>query len=318
MKHVIWVGIDISKSKLDIYRSDDESHQVMGRTRKGVGELCEKLGPDHHVVLEASGGYEKLVVEVCLAHHIKVSFVNPQRARSFAKGMNMLAKTDKIDAKVLAMYGKAIEPVPYQMPSPERQELQKWVRFRQAMLEQKNRMHNQQEHADAEIAQHLEQVMDVLNEKIASADETIHSLLHQEPTLSEKAVALQEIKGVGIVTVATLLAELPELGEVSGKAVASLCGVSPVARDSGTSFRRRRLGPGRRRLKRVLCLAAQSARRHNPVYRCFYERLLAKGKSVMTATLAVARKILCHMNAMMRDNTRFQPVLCQPKVIHSL
>jgi transposase len=304
-KAEMYVGIDVAKSKLDIAVWETGEYWMEGNNEKGIAKLVEKLKELNPVliVLEATGGLElPLVYELAYAK-MPVAVVNPKRIRDFAKSIGQLAKTDKIDAKIIARFAFAVQPEVRKLQSEEEERLTALVTRRRQVIEiltgEKNRLNS----ARLGMKERVEKHIDWLNEELAELDKEIARYIQQSPMWKEKNDILTGIPGVGPVTGATLLAYLPELGEINRQEIAALVGVAPVNKDSGRKHGKRRVFGGRAMVRSVLYMAALSASKFNPKIRVFYERLLGAGKEKKVALTACMRKLLVIMNAMVRDNS---------------
>lgn len=303
----IYIGIDVSKSKLDIAVWDTGEYWVESNEEKGLAKLIKKLKimDPLLIVLEATGGLElPLVYELAYAK-LPVAVVNPKRVRDFARSIGQLAKTDKLDAKIIAHFAYAVQPEIRKLPSVEDERLTALVTRRRQVIEmltaEKNRLHS----ARLGMKERVETHIQWLGEELDELDNAIAEFIQQSAVWKEKNDILLGVPGVGPVTGATLLACLPELGELNRQEIAALVGVAPVNKDSGKKYGKRRVFGGRATVRSVLYMAALSASRHNPKITEFYERLLRKGKNKKVALTACMRKLLVILNAMIRDNTHW-------------
>jgi transposase len=297
----VFIGIDVSKATLDLAIHEQESTWRFSNDAAGVTELINFIAPSKTalIVLEATGGLEAGVTNQLIAARLPVSVVNPTRVREFAKAINQYAKTDRIDAKLIAHFAFKLRPAVTNGRSPEQSLLSAVVRRRQQVIQmltaEKNRVHITAQAVLDSVTDHiaiLERERDRLSQQIAE-------LIRADPVWREKEQILQSVPGIGPVTAATLLAELPELGTVSRQKVASLAGVAPFNRDSGRKRGRRRTFGGRSQVRRTLYMAALSASKSNPVIRRFYQRLLERGKEKKVALTACMRKLLAIVNTML-------------------
>lgn len=304
----IFVGIDVSKAWLDVAVHEQTTFFRVKNNDQGIAELVERLQAIEPVlvVLEATGGFEKLVV-VRLAHAgMSVVITNPRRVRAFARSTGRLAKTDKMDARVLAHFGFALRPQPRSLPGEAEERLTGLMTRRRQILNmltvEKNRLQTVRVEMRVDIVEHIRW----LEVKLAKLDEMIGQFVESIPAWKEKNNLLQSVPGVGPVTSCTLLAMLPELGKLNRQQIAALVGVAPVNKDSGRRQAKRRVYGGRATVRSVLYMAALSARKFNPVIRKFYERLIKQGKEKKVALTACMRKLLVILNAMMRTNQSWQ------------
>jgi transposase len=233
--------------------------------------------------------------------------INPRRVREFANATGTLAKTDRIDAHILAWYGEALHPPVTPVPDENRQRLEALITRRRQLIEMRVAEENRLASAPDVIRPSIQQHLEWLQEQISALDEEICQLLQSDPDWAEKVEILQSVPGVGIVTAATLLAELPVLGQASHKEIAALAGVAPMNRDSGRRKGKRHITGGRPSVRQVLYMATIAAIRCNPVIRAFYRRLLAAGKEKKVALVACMRKLLTILNALLRKRQRWNP-----------
>ncbi len=254
------------------------------------------------VLLEATGGFEMLLVAGLAQAGLPVVVTNPRRVRAFARSTGRLAKTDKLDAKLLAHFAAAVRPPVRTLPTEAEEQLTGWLTRRHQIVEmltvEKNRLHTVRPALKDDIEEHIRW----LKEKLSKLDEEINHFVQTTPMWKEKDAILQSVPGVGRITSSTLLAMLPELGKLDRQQVAALVGVAPVNKDSGRKQGKRRVYGGRAEVRSILYMAALSAKKHNPVIRNFYERLIHQGKQKKVALTACMRKLIVILNAMMRTN----------------
>jgi len=302
-----WVGVDVSKDRLDIYVLPQGLTLKHPNHEAGVQALIEQLQPlsPSLVVMESTGGLERLLVSSLQAVSIPVAVANPRKVKGFATAMGK-AKTDQLDAQVIALFAQTMQPSPQPIVEPHAQQLSDLVRRRQQLVEmqvaEKNRLSSASKVVQTEIADHIEQ----MSKRIKSLNEQIQTLATQQDDWQRKQEILLSAKGIGQVTAALCLAELPELGKLSDKQIARLVGVAPINHDSGKHKGKRMIAGGRTSIRCGLYMATLVATRHNPVIRDFYQRLLAKGKLKKVALVACMRKLLVILNAMIRDNKTWQ------------
>jgi transposase len=298
-------GIDVSKHHLDVC-CDGERRRVPNDAR-GWDELTAMLqaaGADL-VVVEATGGYERGMVCALQAAGVCVARLNPRQARDFAKSMGVLAKTDEVDARVLRDFADVLARHPSRqqyitpMLDQARQELAELMTRRRQLVEMRVAEHNRLEHAGPKAARSIHSVLKLLDKQIAGVDQHIDD--HMDRHFKLQRSVLDSVKGVGPVTILTLTAALPELGQLGRRQIAKLVGVAPLADDSGRRQGKRRTWGGRAEVRAVVYMAAIVAMRHNPVIRAFYERLVLAGKPKKVAIVACMRKLLTILNAMLRD-----------------
>ena len=300
----IFVGIDVSKAWLDIAVHERETCWRAGNNDQGIADLVvelKKLVPAL-VLLEATGGFEMLLVAELADAGLPVVVTNPRRVRAFARSTGRLAKTDKLDAKLLAHFAAAVRPPVRTLPSDEEEQLTGLLTRRRQIVDmltvEKNRLHTVRPALRSDIEEHITW----LQEKLSKLDEEVDRFVQATPLWKEKDAILRSVPGVGRVTSSTLLAMLPELGKLNRQQIAALVGVAPVNKDSGRKQGKRRVYGGRADVRCVLYMAALAAKKFNPVIRNFYERLIKQGKEKKVALTACMRKLLVILNAMMRTN----------------
>jgi transposase len=302
-KSVCSVGIDVAKADLQV-----AAHQQSRRwpnTAAGHRQLIAWLrtfGPVH-VVLEATGGYESSLLGALHAESIPVSRVNPLQVRHFAKACGRLAKTDEVDAAVLADFGAALSPRPTLPPDPAVAQLTTWVRTRAQLLAQATALGNQLELFEDRLARGcLRELLSACEVRIARLEKAIHQLIASHPRLAARRQKLVEVRGIGPITAALLLAELPELGTFSKAEVAAIAGLAPRNRDSGQYRGHRRAGGGRAAVRTGLWMPTLVAVQHNPVLKEKYQSLRSAGKAHKVALVACARKLLIHLNSLLKSS----------------
>jgi transposase len=304
-----YVGIDVSKARLDVAVRPTGARWQVANHETGYEELVkvlQELKP-RRIVVEATGGYEIGVVAALASVSLPVAIVNPRQVRDFAKSLGRLAKTDKIDAQVLAHFAEAIRPELRPLPDEQTRQLQAWLLRRRQLIEmlvmEKNRLAQTHKQLRDRVQEHIAW----LEAELDDIDENLRDSLQNSPVWREQEDLLRSVPGVGPVLSVTLLAELPELGKLNRKQIAALVGVAPFNRDSGKLRGKRAIWGGRASVRTALYMATLSARRFNPVIRSFYERLITAGKPVKVALTACMRKLLTILNAMMRSGTHWQP-----------
>lgn len=299
-----WIGIDVSKDSLSVYNLSSQCYREYRNDLAGIATLCEDLSSqaDVAIVCEATGGYES---EMALSLHqqgFRVSVVNPRPVRDFAKAMDKLAKTDAIDAQMIAHYGAVRMPKATVFASQTDSELKSWVNRRQQLVEmlsaEKNRRKQVKGLAKDDITQHI----DWLTEQIGQLDKKIKQLSESSIVHRERKAILESAKGIGSVISSSLLVLLPELGALNRRQITSLVGLAPFNRDSGRYRGKRKIWGGRASVRSLLYLAAMSARRYSPPIRAYYKHLITRGKPKKVALIACARKLLICLNAMVKAN----------------
>lgn len=300
-----YVGVDVSKDILDIAAQPYQQARKFENNDAGINKAVaylKKLTPTL-VVMEATGGLETSLAGALGVVGVPVAVVNPRQVRDYAKAKGKLAKTDTIDAQVMADFARAIHPEPRPLSDSQTQELKDILTRRSQLNEmitaEKNRLLRSRRPVSDHIKTHiawLEQEMDEMNS-------SLKQFVEDSPIWREKDNLLQSVPGVGPVLSSTLLAELPELGTLNRKQIAALVGVAPLNRDSGKFRGKRTVWGGRSKVRAALYMASLAATRHNPIIRCFYQRLTDSGKAKKAAITACMRKLLTILNAMIRHNT---------------
>jgi transposase len=265
------------------------------------------------IVLEATGGYETPLVAALAAAGLPVVVANPRQVRDFAKATGQLAKTERLDAHLLALFAERVQPTPRPLPDAERQQLNALVTRRRQLLDMLTAERNRLEHAGRLILRNIAEHIRWLERRVAAVDRDLDDTIQKSPVWRAKEHLLRTVPGVGPVVSRTLLADLPELGQLNRKQVAALVGAAPLARDSGTLRGKRLVWGGRAPVRAVLYMGALVATRRNVVIRAFYLRLIVAGKPKKVALTACMRTLLTILNAMMRTNTAW-PQITQPEI----
>jgi transposase len=309
-----YFGIDVSKDHLDIASVGDTACHRAPNSKKGIESIVRltTAAKSPFVVVEATGGYEVAVAHGLVAAGVPVARVNPRRPRAFAEAIGVLAKTDEIDGRVLAQFGAATKPTPMVVADDSIREIDELVRRRRDLVDARSAEKTRLKQASARMKPKIQRHIDFLDDQIKQLGEEIKAELAANRELSQKAQQLQSVQGIGPVVAATLIAMLPELGNIERGPIAALAGLAPYNHDSGKSDRPRHIRGGRTEVRAMLHMAATTAVRFNPPLKAFYERLLARGKEKKVALIASARKLLTWLNAMMRsrrvwDNSRHLP-----------
>jgi len=303
-----YVGIDVSKATLDLAILEDKNLKQYTNTSKGirslVEEMCE-LDPAL-IVVEATGGYERAVVMSLYEAGLPVSRVVANRVRQYARAKGVLAKTDPLDAMILADYGKHIQPRKFVAKSEQGQRLTALLVRRRQLIELRKAEKSRLRLATPETGASITRMLELIVAEIKQMNKKIWDLIDSDPEWREQARLLRSAKAVGPVTAATLLAELPELGKLDRKQIAALVGLAPINRDSGRKRGKRKTGKGREPVRGALYMAALTGTKYNPVIRKQYNHLLSKGKEKKVALVACMRKLLTILNAMVRDQEPFR------------
>jgi transposase len=304
-----FIGLDVAKDQLDLAEWPSRRTWQVPNTAEGIAELTAELTDraPRCIVLEASGGYEHEAAAALATAGLPVVVVNPRQVRDFAKATGQLAKTDRLDAVILARFGEAVRPAVRPLPDAAADELRALLVRRTQVVAMTTAEKNRLKTAGRAIRAHITAHIAWLEEQRDDLDSELRRRLKASPVWREKDKLLRSVKGIGPVASLTLLATLPELGSLSDKAIASLAGLAPLARDSGTLRGKRTVWGGRARVRGGLYMAALSASRHNPVIRAFHERLIAAGKSEKVALTACMHKLLTICNAILRTGTKWDP-----------
>ena len=306
-----YVGIDVSKHWLDVALIEQGSFVRVANTASGIQGLAGQLkeARPERIVLEATGGLEKALVRALQVQDLPVVVVNPRQVRDFARAIGRLAKTDRIDAQVLAQFGLVLKPEPRQMKDDGEAELTDLVRRRHQVTELLTMEKNRQKLVtSATVLASLERTIASLKQELAELDQAINQLIETTPAWCKRSKLYQSVPGVGPRLASTLLAELPELGRLNRKQAASLAGVAPINWDSGTFRGKRAVWGGRSQVRGPLYMAALVAATHNPIIRTFYLRLVNLGKPKKLALVACMRKLLTILNAMAAQSTPWKPL----------
>src|SRR5215213_8342507 len=303
-----YIGIDVSKARLDVAVLGEKREKQVDNTPEGIRDLVKwmvELDPEL-IVVEATGGYQRAVVEALFVAGLAVAVVNPARVRQFARACGLLAKTDKLDAQMLAVFGQRVQPKPYTGKSEAEKQLSALLVRRKQVEEMLKAEQNRLRTTSPSLKSSVEQVIVCLKEQKKRLDEQIQQFLHEQQAWQEQTEILTSAPGVGMVTTATLLAELPELGKMDRKKIAALVGVAPMNYDSGKKRGYRKTKGGRTDVRSVLYMSTLVATRYNPVIQAQYQHLLKRGKEKKVALTACMRKFLTILNAMMRDQQPFR------------
>lgn len=301
----VCVGIDTSKARLDVFIDNSGESFSVEQTDEAIAGLVERLSSLElfRIVIEATGRLEQRVVVAMIEHGLPVSVINPRQARDFARSKGQKAKNDRIDARMLAEFGRAIRPRLTQLLPENQRKLQDLLARRRQLVEFRaaEQMRSQQ-FTDREVCQDIARSIRQLTDKIKRLDEKITRLIRSDDDLSGKAKLMTSITGVGAVVSGTLLAHLPELGQLNRQQIASLAGLAPFDNDSGNHRGKRVIRGGRSTVRTMLYMAAVTAIRFNHVLQAFHDRLLAKGKPFKVRIVACMRKLLTILNAVIASN----------------
>lgn len=305
------IGIDVSKHRLDIFDEAIGTAESIANAPQPITEQLARWRCDNvFVVFEATGIYDRELAVQLHEAGIRYARINPARARDFARASGRLAKTDAIDACVLAAFARAMVPPADPAPEPARNALALLAKRRDQLVQMRAQEKNRRSEAhDRAIIEDIARLIGFLDGEIATIEARITTLIKAEPAIAEDARLLRSAPGVGPVACMQLIAQMPELGQVGPKQVAALAGLAPLNVDSGTHRGKRTIGGGRKRVRDALYMAALNAVRRAGSLRSFYQRLRTAGKPAKLALIAVARKLLTMLNAMLRDRKPYIPVL---------
>ncbi len=309
MHEEVFVGIDIAQETLDVHVLPQRDAFRCDNDADGIEKLIkhlQRVAPTV-IVMEASGGFEINLAAELGAANLPVAMVNPRQVRDFARGTGKLAKTDAIDAYVLASFAQTNKIEPRPLPSEDEQLIKDLVRRRQQLISlramEKNRLHRVR---SKPVRESILVVIQTLDEQIRTIDRDLDDILRRSPLWREEEDLLKSFSGVGPVTARTLLALLPELGKANRQQIAALVGLAPFNRDSGKMRGKRMIAGGRTDVRNALYMAAVSARKHNSTIKAFYERLMQAGKPAKVALTACMRRILVILNAMIKTKRPFE------------
>ena len=302
-----FVGVDVAKERLDVAVRPSGEHWSVANDDAGVAALVARLSPlgPALIICEATGGFERAAIAALAARRLPVVVANPRQVRDFARASGQLAKTDQLDAGILALFAERVRPTPRPLPDAAVQLLDAVLTRRRQLLEMLTAEKNRLGFAPKPVHRGIQAHIRWLERQLDDVTKELAALIEASPVWRAKDDLLQSVPGVGPILSCTLLGELPELGTVSDKQIAALAGVAPLARDSGTLRGKRMVWGGRASVRTALFMAAMCARRWNPVIKVFYERLLAAGNPKKVALIACARKLLTILNTMVRNNTRW-------------
>lgn len=307
MRPAVYVGIDVCQEFLDVALTGEKSVLRLPNEACGLASLEEQLRllDPALIVMEASGGFEQQPAAVFLAAGLPVAIVNPRQVREFARSTGHLAKTDAIDARVLARFGEAVQPQPARLSTEAEEQLRALQLRRRQLVEMTVAERNRHSRAPR-TAERIEEHLRWLQREVAEVDKEMQNLVGSDPGLQAKAAVLTSVPGIGPVLSTTLLSGLPELGRLNRKQVAALVGVAPFNWDSGKLRGKRAVWGGRGHIRATLYMATLAATRCNPVIRTFYARLVASGKPKKVALVAAMRKLLTILNSMTRTGLKWQ------------
>jgi transposase len=304
-----YVGIDVSKARLDVHVRPSGEAFVVARDDKGLAELVERLGAiaPGLIAVEATGGYETVVAAAIGGAGLPLAVVNPAQVRHYAQALGKRAKTDPVDAEVIARFAEATRPEPRALPDEATQALAELVTRRRQIIGMMVAERQRATRLPKRLRKSCERVVRMLEKELAALDIDIDTIVRGSPAWRATEDLLASVPGVGSITARALIAELPELGRLDRRSVASLVGLAPFTQQSGQWRGKAFIAGGRRSVRAALFVATMAAVRHNPAIREFRQRLLAAGKPKMVAMIACTRKLLTILNAIARDQKPWQP-----------
>jgi transposase len=315
METPVFVGIDISKKHLDIFLTPTDTSFTVPNTEAGIVKLAARLRQvaPQIILLEATGGYEFLAVAALREAGLPACFINPRQVRDFARSLGILAKTDRIDARVLAQFAEKLRPEPRPLPDAQQQELKHLMVRRRQLLEMIQMEQNRLQISHfPRVKQSIQAALQALKEQLRQLDRDIDDFFRRYPVWLDQNQLLRSVPGVGPQTSLSIMAWLPELGNLNRREIAALVGVAPFNRDSGAWRGKRSIRGGRPQVRRALYMATLAAMRFNAVIRTFYQRLLLNGKAKKLALTACMRKLLTMLNAMMKNHQPWLPQVQTP------
>ncbi|MGH0035230.1 MAG: IS110 family transposase [Myxococcota bacterium] len=303
------VGIDVSKQHLDWVLGSEAKPQQIRNTPAGIRRLVTRLGREREldrIIVESTGGYKRALAEVLDQAGLPVLVVNPWRVRRLGEGLGILAKTDAVDARVLALFGERAAPPLRQIPSPTDRQMADLVQRRRQLIAMVVAEKNRLEHATAMVRRDILALIKVIERRVVKLDQAIDQEIEANVAKADTRRRLEAVPCIGRGIARVLTIELPELGTLGRRQIASLVGIAPFANDSGKKQGHRRIRAGRSGPRTALYLAAMNASRFNPVLKPIYDRLIAAAKPPKVAYIAIARKLRIILNAMVRDGTEWQ------------
>ena len=311
----LFVGIDVAQSRLDVAVRPSGESASFPNDAAGIGALVTWLQarPPTAIVLEATGGYEQAAVIALAAAGLAPACVNARQVRDFARATGRLAKTDRLDADVLAHFGEAVRPPPRPVPDAQAQELVARLTRRTQLLEMLTAERNRRRLAASGVRARLDAHISWLEDELRQLDTDLQKRIQESPLWRAKEDLLRSVKGVGPILAATLIAQVPELGQIGRRQIAALVGVAPFNRDSGKQQRSRAIGGGRAAVRATLYMATLAAIRFNPIFHAYYQHLRQAGKEKKVALVAAMRKLLVNLNAMLHAQTTWNPDLAKAR-----
>jgi transposase len=310
--NLTFVGIDVAKATLDLHFLPSGQAHSLANTPAGHRQLLKLLPLPAvcRIVLEATGGYERQLVADLLDAGFHVAVVNPKRVRDFARALGLAAKTDRLDARVLALFAEKVQPAPAQKTPEKQAEIQQLVGRRRQLIELRTQESNRWDVTHSKAARKsIQAVLNTLERQVRDIEKAIEDLVESDDEWRQKTELVQSVPGLGGVTATTLLADVPELGQLNRQQISSLVGLAPFNRDSGQHQGKRAIGGGRKSVRCVLYMAALAARRCNPVIKAFADRLTLHGKPFKFVLTACMRKLLVIVNSLVKSGQPWNPKL---------
>lgn len=310
----VFIGIDVAKETLAVFVSSTGESLEFTNDSKGhrkIISLCKKTNPER-ICLEATGGYQTELMLALTEKGLPASMANPRQVRYFAKGIGLLAKTDKIDAELLARFAELVKPKITVMPGDEHRLLTALLRRRDQVKDMLTAEKNRIELAHPSVKSGLKKHVKGLEKELAHLDKKIHHTL-RESSMAEDAEILETIPGVAVISSASFVSELPEIGKVSNRRISALSGVAPFTQRSGKWKGKEKIQNGRKRLSNKLYMAAFNAVKYSPVFKEQYDRLVSRGKPHKVAMVAVMRKLICVCNSMVKNQTTWNPSIAEAR-----
>lgn len=299
-----YIGIDVSKAVLDLFILPINKHMQFKNDSSGIKKLIKKINlfSSPFIVMEATGGYEKPVAHALNRAKFRVAVVNPRQIRDFAKALGKLAKTDRIDSQIIALFAQKIQPNTTVFCELEQQDLSENNARRRQLIDMITMEKNRLDKASDSQKKSIKRVLKTLEKELELINQAQSEAIQKNPSYAQKGKILQSITGVGPIVATGIISDLPELGSLNSKEIAALAGLAPYNRDSGNMRGKRTTWGGRASVRCILYMATLSAMRYNPQIKAFYERLCNAGKLKKVAMVACMRKLLIIMNAMIKSN----------------
>lgn len=312
-QNTCFIGIDVSKAKLDIYFHPHKRYEQIDNHEAAIRTFCQRVWRDYQdkavrLCCEATGGYERPLIKITEEEQLPLAVVNPRPVRDYAKALGFLAKTDKVDAKVIALFSQTTMPR-LKAPAHKAQEtLGLYRKRREQLVDLLTMEKNRLAQSRGPITKGIKTLIKTLEKQLNDVEKAMKGLVEADPQMQEKSRLLKSCKGVGDVLASTILAYLPELGTLNRGAIAKLVGVAPLNDDSGKKQKKRKTWGGRSAVRTALYMAALVASRYNPQIKALYDRLIGAGKAKKVALVACMRKLLLILNSMLKNNTTWHPI----------